>query len=118
MNQLFGIPTNLLAVASALALALVLLVLAWLAWRRPLLVRLGLRAVPRRWLRSALIVAGLTTSTAVVATAIGTGETRVSDAAGIAPSPQGFAVSSYDGRFERNTADVAWDQHIIRLGRL
>ncbi len=47
-----------------------------------------------------------------------TGETRVSDAAGIAPSPQGFAVSSYDGRFERSTADVAWDQHIIRLGRL
>jgi putative ABC transport system permease protein len=90
MNQLFGIPTNILALASAVALAAVLLILAWMAWRRPLLVRLGLRAVPRRWLRSALIIAGLTTSTAVIATAIGTGETmaatiRAVVAGGIGP---------------------------------
>lgn len=45
-------------------------------------------------------------------------ERRVGDAAGIAPSPHGFAVSSYDGRFEGKSADVAWDQHIIRLGML
>ncbi|MCD2185156.1 DUF1513 domain-containing protein [Rhizobium sp. GN54] len=46
------------------------------------------------------------------------GERRVDDAAGIAPSPHGFSVSSYDGRFDGSTADLAWDQHIIRLGKL
>ncbi|MGH2586280.1 MAG: hypothetical protein ACRDJE_15310, partial [Dehalococcoidia bacterium] len=66
--DLFGISTGILALIAAGALAAVLAVLALLAWRRPLLVRLGLRAVPRRLLRSVLIVAGLTTSTAVIAT--------------------------------------------------
>ena len=90
MDQLFGVPTQSLAYVAATALATVLLALAVLAWRRPLLVRLGLRAVPRRALRSALIVLGLTTSTAVITTAIGTGETmagtiRAAVAGGIGP---------------------------------
>ena len=75
MNEIFGIPTHLLAVTATGALAAVLLALAVLAWRRPLLMRLGVRAVPRRRLRTVLIVLGLTTSTAVITTAIGTGET-------------------------------------------
>jgi putative ABC transport system permease protein len=88
--DLFGVPTDRLALAAAGMLAAVLLTLAWMVWRRPLLVRLGLRAVPRRWLRTVLIVAGLTTSTAVIATAIGTGETmaatiRAVVAGGIGP---------------------------------
>jgi putative ABC transport system permease protein len=91
--NLFGISTGLLALIAATLLATVLLALAWLAWRRPVLVRLGLRAVPRRRLRSALIVAGLTTSTAVIATAIGTGETmaatiRAVVAGGIGPTDE------------------------------
>lgn len=45
-------------------------------------------------------------------------EELVADAAGIAPSQRGFAVSSYDGRFEEMKADLAWDQHVVRLGRL
>jgi len=88
--DLFGVSTGILALAAAGTLAAVLLALGWMAWRRPLLVRLGLRAVPRRLLRSVLIVAGLTTSTAVIATAIGTGETmaatmRAVVAGGIGP---------------------------------
>ncbi|WP_411034701.1 DUF1513 domain-containing protein [Shinella sp. BYT-45] len=39
----------------------------------------------------------------------------VSDAAGIAAARQGFAVSSYDGRFAGRREDVAWDQHIAGL---
>ena len=42
--------------------------------------------------------------------------TTVTDAAGIAPAPSGFAVSSYDGRFEATKSPVAWDQHIVRIG--
>jgi hypothetical protein len=45
--DLFGISTTLLALIAVSTLAAVLLLLAWLAWRRPRR-RLGLRAVPRR----------------------------------------------------------------------
>ena len=36
-------------------------------------------------------------------------------AAGIAPSPKSFAVSSYRGDFLGRKSPLAWDQHIIRL---
>lgn len=90
MDRLLGLPTGLLAAAAAMALVAVLAGLALLAWRRPLLARIGLRAVPRRPLRTALIVLGLTSSTAVITTAIGTGETmagaiRSAIAGGIGP---------------------------------
>lgn len=42
-------------------------------------------------------------------------ETVLPDAAGIAASPNSFAVSSYRGDFLGQTAAVAWDQHIVRL---
>jgi putative ABC transport system permease protein len=99
MDELFGVPTHSLAVVTVSALGAVLFMLALMAWRRPLLVRLGLRAVPRRRLRTALIVLGLTTSTAVIATAIGTGETMASTvralvAGGIGPVDIVISASS------------------------
>jgi hypothetical protein len=42
-------------------------------------------------------------------------EETVADAAGIAPAPGGFAVSSYDGEFLSTRSNVAWDQHIVRI---
>jgi hypothetical protein len=42
-------------------------------------------------------------------------EETIADAAGIAAAGDGFAVSSYDGRFAGRTGDVAWDQHIAGL---
>ncbi|MFC3163311.1 DUF1513 domain-containing protein [Ciceribacter thiooxidans] len=45
-------------------------------------------------------------------------QTRIANAAGIAPGVNGFAVSSYDGRFGRTQSAIAWDQHIGRLGTL
>ncbi|WP_439625729.1 DUF1513 domain-containing protein [Shinella sp.] len=44
-------------------------------------------------------------------------EETVTDAAGIAAAPHGFAVSSYDGRFAGHREDIAWDQHIASLRR-
>jgi putative ABC transport system permease protein len=90
MDRLFGVPTEQLAFLAAATLAAVLLAMVAMAWRRPVLLRLGLRAVPRRPLRTALIVLGLTASTAVITTAIGTGETmagtiRAAVAGGIGP---------------------------------
>lgn len=43
-------------------------------------------------------------------------EEFVAEAAGVAAAAHGFAVSSYDGRFEERKSAVAWDQHIVRLG--
>ncbi len=98
MSELFGLPTVLLARSATLVLACVLMALAVLAWRRPLLVQLGLRAAPRRRLRTALIVLGLTTSTAVITTAIGTGETmaltvRALVAGGVGPVDEVITTS-------------------------
>lgn len=41
----------------------------------------------------------------------------IDNAAGIAPGADGFAVSSYDGTFGVARSDVAWDQHIVRIGQ-
>lgn len=43
---------------------------------------------------------------------------RLPEAAGIAPAPQGFAVSSYEGRFGEKKLDLTFDQHIAALSSL
>ncbi|WP_105424594.1 DUF1513 domain-containing protein [Neorhizobium tomejilense] len=43
-------------------------------------------------------------------------EETVREAAGVAPAIRGIAVSSYDGQFNETRSQVAWDQHIVRLG--
>lgn len=42
----------------------------------------------------------------------------LADAAGIAASPHGFVASSYSGSFGETKSRVAWDQHIVRVGKL
>lgn len=42
-------------------------------------------------------------------------QSSVRDAAGIAPAPKGFAVSSYEGRFREKKLDLTFDQHIAAL---
>jgi putative ABC transport system permease protein len=75
MNELFGIPTGALAAAVTVALAAGLVVVAALALRNPIFLKLGLRNIPRRRGRTALIVTGLMLGTAIVATALATGDT-------------------------------------------
>ncbi|MEW6583557.1 MAG: FtsX-like permease family protein, partial [Actinomycetota bacterium] len=75
MNELFGIPVGALAAGLAVAVAAALAALALLAARDPVLVRLGVRDVRRRRGRTALIVAGLTLGTAIIAAALTTGDT-------------------------------------------
>ncbi|CDZ68744.1 Uncharacterized conserved protein UCP028101 [Neorhizobium galegae bv. orientalis] len=43
-------------------------------------------------------------------------EEAIRDAAGVAPAAHGIAVSSYEGQFNEIRSQVAWDQHIARLG--
>ena len=51
------------------------LVLGWIAWRQPLLVRMGIRNIRRRISQTVLIVVGLMLSTLIVSAAFATGDT-------------------------------------------
>jgi putative ABC transport system permease protein len=75
MRELFGIPVETLLVVLAVALAAALGVLAVLAVRHPVLVKLGVRNLERRRGRTALIVLGLMLGTTIMATALTTGDT-------------------------------------------
>jgi putative ABC transport system permease protein len=75
MTKLFGIPVGDLVVVLVGTLALALAVVAALALRNRVFLRLGVRNVPRRRGRSALIVVGLMLGTAIITAALATGDT-------------------------------------------
>ena len=75
MNELFGIPTGTLAVVLAAVLGVSLALIAGLAIRNRILFKLGVRNVPRRPGRTALIVIGLMLGTTIIAAAMTTGDT-------------------------------------------
>src|SRR5438105_14132203 len=75
MSRRFGMPTEALAVVLVAVLAVVLGVVATLALRNRVFLRLGVRNVARRRGRSVLIVAGLMLGTAIIAAALATGDT-------------------------------------------
>src|SRR5215208_7552049 len=58
-----------------IALGLCLLTVAWVAWRRPVIFKLGVRNIPRRRAQTTLIVVGLMLSTLIISAALGTGDT-------------------------------------------
>ena len=74
MSKLFGIPTGTLAAVLAVALAIVLGLVATLAFRNRIFLRLGVRSMSRRRARSALIVVGSMLGTAIIAAALATGD--------------------------------------------
>ena len=75
MQKVFGIPIDTLLAVLMVALAGALGIVAVLAIRCPVLVKLGVRNVGRRRGRTALIVVGLMLGTTIVATALTTGDT-------------------------------------------
>ena len=75
MSELFGLPMSILMWIFGVGL---LLIVAWslvLALRQPVLFRLSVRGIPRRWGRSLLIVLGLTLATTIITSALATGDT-------------------------------------------
>src|SRR5687767_9764309 len=75
MDDIFGVPIGAIMVVLLGALALCLLAVAWVAWRQPVIFKLGVRNIPRRRAETILIVVGLMLSTMIVAAALGTGDT-------------------------------------------
>jgi len=75
MNTLFGISMDTIMAVTLALFGGVTLVVVLLALRNPLLLRLGLRNIPRRRAQTVLIVVGLMLSTAIITSAFGTGDT-------------------------------------------
>jgi len=87
MNILSTIATSL-ATALAIALGLILLGVALIGLRKPIIAKLGLRNIPRRPAQSVLIVVGLTLSTLIIVSALSLGDT-------LNRSVQRHAVNAY-----------------------
>ena len=75
MEELFGLSMNILMVVLLATFLSGLGVILWLALRNPIMVKLGLRNIPRRKGQTSLIVIGVMLSTLIAAAALGTGDT-------------------------------------------
>jgi putative ABC transport system permease protein len=75
VNEIFGISMTSIMIVLVSLLALCLLTVAWVAWRRPVIFKLGVRNIPRRKTQTVLIVVGLMLSTLIISAALGTGDT-------------------------------------------
>jgi putative ABC transport system permease protein len=75
MDKLFGIPMGPLAVALVAVLAVLVGAVGALAARNRIFLKLGIRNVTRRPARTALIVLGLMLGTAIITSALVTGDT-------------------------------------------
>ncbi len=75
MNTLFGIPMDTIMAWMLAAFLVVTGVVAVLALRNRLLLKLGLRNIPRRRAQTLLIIIGLMLSTTIITSALGTGDT-------------------------------------------
>lgn len=75
MNEIFGISMTSIVIVLLSLLALCLLTVAWVALRRPVIFKMGMRNIPRRQAQTVLIVVGLMLSTLIMSAALGTGDT-------------------------------------------
>ncbi len=75
MDAIFGISLTSIMLSLLALVAVIFVLLAAIAWRNPLLVRIGLRNVVRRKVQTALIVIGLMLSTLIISAAFATGDT-------------------------------------------
>ncbi len=105
MDSLFGIPLTSILVALLLALGAIFAILGVIAWRQPLLVRMGLRNIGRRKPQTALIVIGLMLSTLIISAAFATGDTV------------GYSITNevYDS-YEEADILIAFDDDISEFG--
>jgi ABC-type antimicrobial peptide transport system permease subunit len=75
VDELFGIPLTSIMVGLLILLAAAAAVVGAIAWRHPLLVRMGLRNLVRRPAQTVLIVVGLMLATLIMSAAFATGDT-------------------------------------------
>jgi len=75
MDRLFGIPMNAIMLIMLALLTSCLLLVAFIARRRPVIFKVGVRNIPRRRTQTALIIVGLMLATLIMSAALATGDT-------------------------------------------
>ena len=75
MQELFGVSMNLLMVIFLAIVLVILGVVSVMAWRNRIMLKLGLRNIPRRRAQTILIIVGSMLSAVIIAAAFGTGDT-------------------------------------------
>ena len=81
MEELFGLSTTYIMMVLAAVFLATMGVVAVLAARNRIMVKLGLRNIPRRKGQTVLIVVGVMLSTVIASAALGTGDTSASPSA-------------------------------------
>src|SRR3954454_23903069 len=109
MKSLFGIPMTTFATILVVLLAICLLTVAYIAVRKPIVFKMGLRSIPRRPAQTVLIVIGLMLSTLIVASALGVGDTLDTSVRGFAYDQLGqidqIIVTSDRGKADTQTGN-------------
>ena len=113
MNELFGVSMNLIAVVCLAITVAILLAVAVIAWRNPVMFKMGLRNIPRRKAQTALIIVGLMLSTLIMSAAFGTGDTLTTSVTAEVYDILGQADEWIAWDTEANPAPV--DQQVIPL---
>ena len=75
MNEIFGVPMTSIMTVLLVMLAICLVSILWIALRRTVMFKIGIRNIPRRPAETILVVIGLMLSTLIIAAALGTGDT-------------------------------------------
>jgi len=75
MDELFGISMNTIAAVVVAITLVIFALLAWVAFRNPVMFKTGLRNIPRRRAQTTLIIFGLMLATVIMTAAFGTGDT-------------------------------------------
>ncbi len=75
MESLFGVPMNNIMIVMLVLLVLSLTAVVWVAIRRSVVFRMGMRNIPRRKAQSALIIVGLMLATLISAASLTVGDT-------------------------------------------
>jgi putative ABC transport system permease protein len=77
MQELFGVSMTTITIVLVGLFVGIVAAVALLAWRSRVMLKLGLRNIPKRPSQTALIILGLMLSTVIIASAFGTGDTIV-----------------------------------------
>ena len=75
MEKILGIPTIGIAITLAVILGVILAVVGVLALTQPVLVRMGVRNIPRRRAQTTLIIIGLMLASLIITASLGIGDT-------------------------------------------
>ncbi|HRF46460.1 MAG TPA: FtsX-like permease family protein [Anaerolineales bacterium] len=117
MEKLFGLEMATIAGCLTSALLLVVGALALLAWRRPVMFKLGVRPIPRRRAQSTLIVLGLMLATLIITAAFVTGDTLSSTIRALALEGMGEIDETVEGGRGQATSSGSAGPGYFRIER-